>query len=209
MGLPQIINWKVYLSGNNYAIYLQMNDDEKSKRPQRYRAREPKPPVFLTDDRKRSPNRLRRVLNAVRETFDPTGILKHPRFMEILLDAWSERGSRYGVKDFTRNIFRATEEGTAPLQYWQLECYGHATNIPSGVFLIISRLLNDHRHVRDTETHDDEHIGKALTASQICDGVRGLLDHYQANIAPKPIIDDADIKSLLDEFTKSTGARRA
>lgn len=171
--------------------------ERKSKRRRYNQPRKPAKPRIVPKDKKKSPNSLRRVLVAVRNSQGPEGTqIARPEFLDLLIAAWIAAGSRYGIDRPSVQIFRATEMGRTPLFYWEIENYAHLVNVPSAVLLLVSRLIEDKLPKPDAARRPNAFI----RAEAIVSGIRGLLDAFDKHVAAKSEISDGDIRLLIDAY---------
>lgn len=180
---------------------------DKKPRPKHYKSQEPDPPTDLDEEKKRSPNSLRRVFNAIRQVY-PGGPFKHPAFLKRLDSAWKRDGCRYRVPEVTGQVFRAAEDGSAPLMYWHMESYANLLGVPSAAFLLISRLTMKKPHVSDNSAKQKKETdAQRAAAIATARGMRALLDGFENRVALKDIIDDQDIAGLIDDYLVAVGEK--
>lgn len=164
-----------------------------------------------SDEEKGSPNSLRRLFNAIRQTADNGSPLAHPEFRESLDSAWRAAGKdgkgRYGQDGVGPVFWRATEDGAKGkkivlLPYWVIEAYAHLLSepecpMPAGVLLIISRLTAHMRHANDPA---ESKYSSSDDPDRIMAGMISVFEAFKKDVSGKPMITDEDLRGLIDAY---------
>jgi hypothetical protein len=152
---------------------------------------------------KGSPDSLRRVFNAIRNTQGIDGHpLSRPAFRDFLDSKWCKRGARYGISTIDELYYRAAEIGAKdkkpyPLNYPLMEAYANALSVPLAAILFVSRLTALKKHIDDSE---EPKTSDPISPEQIVAGMRALCDYYDEILKDKSNIDNKDIRHFLDAF---------